>query len=259
MGGSGASSGQVGYPAYVEGAHNDWLNHTSVDIVAASMVDVMNAALGNSPYAAMTPYDPTTALGNIDTEITSFDALVAAIASAMSFTDMAPTELTSVEIDAEVQAYRDQTDTELIGTVLPRFQGGMRNIGAVHSSAFTLGQAVIEDGQSRDVNKFAADLRLKAKASATERSDALIKSATLKAEIEAKVAEFVMEANKARIDAEKVEVDQEYSFDVADAKWDLEVFQHGANLMAAPSGAGVNTKTLPGDPIGMLMGRAFMK
>jgi hypothetical protein len=257
MGSSGASSGQVGYPAYVETVHSNWLNQ-GVDAISDSMTDILNAALGASPYAGMVPYDPAGPLGNIDTEVTTFNNLINSIAATMDFDALEPDELTDVEINAEVTAYRNQADAELISVVLPRFQAGMRDIGAVHSSAFTLGQAILEDGQDRDVNKFAADLRLKAKASATERSDLMIKIASLRAEMESKVVQAVTEANKLRINAEKIELDQEYSFDVADAKWDLEVFQHGANLMAAPSGAGVNTQSLSGDPLTMLFGRMLM-
>ncbi len=244
-GGAGASSGKVAYPAYVEDIHEDWLDGNSTNI-SDDMTEIMNAALGNSPYTSMVPYDPTAPLADIDTEVTDFQALLDAVTI--------PVQLTDTEIDAEVQAYRDQTDVELISTVLPRFQAGMRDIGAVVSSAFAEGQAILEDGQSRDVNKFASSLRLKAKASAVERSGIQLQQANIKSNI----SSLLFNANKIRITAEKTELDQEYSFDIGDAKWDLEVFQHGANLLAAPGGASQNTKSLPGDPIGMLMGSVMM-
>ena len=240
-GGSGASSGKVAYPAYVESVHSDWVGTGISD----DMTDVMNAALGASPYTAMVPYDPAISLADIDTEVTDFQVLLDAVTIPDQFTD--------AEINAEVLAYRNQTDAELVSVTLPRLQAGMRDIGAVVSSAFAEAQAILEDGQSRDVNKFAASLRLKAKASAVERADLQLKQASVKSSI----SSLLFNANKIRIASEKTELDQEYSFDIADAKWDLEVFQHGANLLAAPGGASQNTKSLPGDPIGMLMGSAM--
>jgi len=241
-GGSGSSSGKVGYPAYVELLHGLMVNHGGLDIVGVSMVDAMNASFGASPYAAMVPYDPTTALTAIDTEVVDFQTLIDAV-------DL-PDELTDTEINAEISAYRAQTEDELVSNVLPRFQAGMRDIGAVVSSAFVEGQSILEDGQSKDVNKFAAALRLKAKASEVERASLMLK------QVEAKnmVSSLIFNAEKLRIATEKTELDQEYSFDIGDAKWDLELFQHGANLIASPSGAGVNTKSVTGgNPIELLV------
>ena len=223
----GGTSGQVGYPAYIEAIHANWLSLGPGIIV--SVTDAMNVAFGNNPYTGMVAYDTAPAVADVLAAVTDFDTLLGTL-----FTDL---QLTEAEITGEVDAYRGQTDAELLSTVLPRFQGGMRSVNAVHSSAFVIGQAILEDGQSRDVNKFHADLRLKSRASGLE-------VATLRGELESKLAALVAEANKFRVIGEKTTLDHEQSLDVSDAKWDLEVFQYGGNLMAAPSGAGVNTKPL---------------
>lgn len=219
MGGSGGgSSGKVAYPGYVESVHEDWLN-AGVDLIDDSITEIMNDALGASPYTAMTPYDPSTRLTNLFTDISEFETFIDSV------------RLTATVITNEVAAYQKILDDKLVSTILPRFEAGMRNIGAVVSSSFAVGKSILEDGNMRDVNKFTADLQFKNTI-----------PAEVAGQLESNLMQVLYEANKLAIVAEKGEVDQENDIDVADAKWDLEVFQYGANLMAAPGGAGVNTK-----------------
>jgi len=61
MGGSsggGGGSGAVSYPTYMTDVHNDWLDNTGVDTITSSITDVMDAALGNSPFLGMDAYNP---------------------------------------------------------------------------------------------------------------------------------------------------------------------------------------------------------
>ena len=56
--GGGSTSGAVDYPDYMEAVHGDWLNTTGVDTIEKSVTEVMDTALGNSPWAGLTAYDP---------------------------------------------------------------------------------------------------------------------------------------------------------------------------------------------------------
>ena len=66
------------------------------------------------------------------------------------------------QVDASTTAHRAVLNDQLLSDVLPRFEAGMRDINAVQSSAFVIGQAIIEGMGDRDVAKFDADLRYKA-------------------------------------------------------------------------------------------------
>ena len=66
------------------------------------------------------------------------------------------------EVNASTDAQRAIVSEQLMADILPRFQAGMRDINAVQSSAFVIGQAIIEGMGQRDVAKFDADLRYKA-------------------------------------------------------------------------------------------------
>ena len=57
-GGGGGGSGAVSYPAYMMNTHYDWLTNSGADTMSSSITDLMNAAIGNSPFTGETAYDP---------------------------------------------------------------------------------------------------------------------------------------------------------------------------------------------------------
>jgi hypothetical protein len=64
------------------------------------------------------------------------------------------------DIVADVAAFSNQLDDEITTKVLPRFRRGMQDINAVVSSAFVIGEAVIEGFRDRDVAKHSSAIRL---------------------------------------------------------------------------------------------------
>ncbi len=65
-----------------------------------------------------------------------------------------------VAVEEAVAAFRDVQRDSLETVTLPRFRAGMRNAGAVRSSAMVIGEAQIEGMFQRDVAKFQSDLRM---------------------------------------------------------------------------------------------------
>ena len=222
MGGSGGSgSGRIGYPAYVELLHSDWLQGFGV---VPNMQDTMQAAMGASPFAAAVPYDPDAdiaayiaAVGSLDTMVTSFTT---GIGSEATITG----DVTNME--AHLEALKDD---RLTGNLIPRFEAGMRDINAVVSSAFVLGRAIIETDADQEVTRNVASheskLRLHYLPTETEAVD-----------MKLKLTQMMIEAYRIKIVAKKEEIDDTLEYDAADAKWDLEVFAYGGNLLAAPGG-----------------------
>ena len=82
-GGGGSSSGSVSYPDYMADVHSDWLSggdHTgSVDALTLSATDAMEAAHGNSPWAAAVAYDPSSDILAYEATLATFAALLAGI------------------------------------------------------------------------------------------------------------------------------------------------------------------------------------
>lgn len=207
-----------------------------------------------------------------------------------------PTPAAEAEIAADVDAYEAIMDDRVESDALPRFQRGMQNIGAIMSSAFVIGQAIIEGMANRDIAKYQGQLRtasflqadeIKSRSELAESSkiadaeiqdDALVAQsklgesnkladahiqddqiATAQAEQQNKmkmlavaqmlqcfmrrvdgelqVSGLIMEANRIRIIAVKEEAAEQLAIEESEALWNFTLWQHAANMLAAPSGA----------------------
>ena len=237
-GGGGGGSGAIDYPNYMETVHNDWLDNTGVDTISSSITDVMDAALGNSPWTGQSAYDP-------DADITAMIAaedllqdLVDLLSAGTTLDTLISEVLDETRIDDLVDEYEADAAARLAATILPRFRRGMQDINAVVSSAFVIGEAVIEAEQERNVNKYSAELHGKAGV------DAAIQIINLKLEYQRAASAMLSEIYRMKIVAKKEENEIEMKIDEADGLWDLEVFQYGANLLAGIGGGTVapNTK-----------------
>lgn len=241
-------AGRVDFPTHMKTVHQDWLNQSGADTITSSMVDAMNTALTTSPYASMTPYDPDTRITNILNAISAYNTLVDAIDYEDDWGAMIDKAVADADgdvfdttaITSAVTAFGDELDDQIENVVLPRFQRGLQDVNAVMSSAFVIGEAIIEGMRDRDVAKFSADLGVK---NYIQRNDFILKGVEqmlklylFRIEGEKNVAHYTAEGNRIGMIAEKEEKDSENLVEVKDAKWDLETFQYGANLLAAIGG-----------------------
>ena len=253
MGGSsggGGGSGRVSYPSYMETVHNDWLDATGTDTISVSITEVMDVALGasGSPWAAAAAYNPATPLADAWTAVCAFntitDALshetdwLSAIAAARSEYDDNVVDTT--QIDDDVNAFAQVLQDQLDYIEIPKLKAGYRDANAVLTSAFPIAEAVMRGMGMRDVAKYATDLRLKNHFLRAEwigkAADRMLINLIERVRFEEAVARISVEAKRVHIVASKEQTDQGYSFDEADAKWDLEAFQYGANVLAAIGG-----------------------
>lgn len=230
MGGGGGSAGKVEYPPHITTAHSDWLDNTGADTMTQSIVDLMNAAIGSSPYTALSAYDPSTPISSMISAIGDLESLVALLSSGTTLDTLISSVLDDSRVENDIDAFANQLDAQLTATVYPRFEAGMRDINAVVSSAFVIGRAVIEEGRDREVAKYGTSLRLKAF------GDDAIQVIQLKMKFQLAVSQLTAEVNRMKIVALKEQTDRDADLDDLDARWDLEVYQHGANVMAAPGG-----------------------
>ena len=249
-----ATAGKVDFPDHMKNVHQDWLGTNGDgslgDTVGASnsVVDLMVASIGSSPYSAMTAYDPDTSLDAMDTAVSGFDTLVATIDYEQDWEDAIDAAVAKLDgavfddtyVTSEVTAFGNELDDQIENIVLPRFKGGMRDVGAVMTSAFVVGQAIIEGMRNRDVAKFSADLRFKLN---IQRNDfvykgveTMLRDYMAKMEFEKSYMHYAIEAYRMRIVSEKEKKDTENSISVSDGRWDLETYQYGANLLASIGG-----------------------
>ena len=230
MGGSGGASGAVSHSAYLETVHNDWLDNTGVDTITSSMTDIMDAAQGNSPWTGLTAYDPDTDIAAMITAEDLLQDLVDLLSTGTTLDTLISNVLDETRIDDLVDEYEADATARLAATILPRYRRGMQDINAVVSSAFAIGEAVIESEQERNVNRFSAELHMKAGL------DDAIRIIQIKLEYQRIASAMLTEIYRMKIVAKKEETDVNADIDAKDAKWDLEIFQYGANLLASIGG-----------------------
>jgi hypothetical protein len=268
----GGASGKVDFPTYMKDIHNEWLNLNDDDEIETSITGAMNSALGSSPYTSFSAYDPdvvlaesaaavlafSTLLGSVDEE-TEWPALFGITKTAVGVeTAITSTEISESVIAASVDSFGDSLDYDIDSNILPRFRRGMQDINAVVSSAFPIGESIIETNKLRAIAKYNSDLRLDAAGKNAE-----IGLRTAIANLEAKkdygrvyldgVAQLLqyrmhkinwnldllratIENNRIKIVAKKEQTVDDIELAKNDALWDLQVFQHGGNLLAAISG-----------------------
>ena len=251
-GGGGSSSGKVGFPAYMETLHAAWLDTTGTDVLTVSMVDAMEASLGSSPWTSIVAYDPATDITAWESAITAFKVILDAMddevdwASLYTQAEATINPVLEADILQSISDFSDQLDDDFETKVLPRFRRGMHDINAVVSSAFPIGEAVIESFRTREVAKHSSGVRLaimdKKATLVLAGTEHMVKLMSQRIGLHDSYTKTLIEAGRIKIVAKSEQVQQDAKFDEADALWDLEVFQHGSNLLGSIGGGVVKPK-----------------
>ena len=241
-GGGTSPAGTVAYPAYMQTAHNDWLNHTAADTMTYSVVDLMNAAMsGPSPYAGfatvdvdsvfLAPYKTVSNyIGPYD-RLYDFSCFDVEAKYAEYITD------DNARITAAVSAESDLLDDEINSKVLPRFQAGMLDINAVQTSAFTIGEALIWDAKVKQLAKFDAGIRIDRMNSqsdiALKRIGAMVDFFRLTISLSTEISRLYI--------ASRHDIDSLYTeLSAKDRLFDLGIYQYGVNVMSSIAGSAVS-------------------
>lgn len=222
--------------------------------------------------------DPTTDWSTFfDSMVAKYSDYTFSTITEYSFTD----PFSDAEITANIAAHSAEVSARITNEVLPAYKIGMQNINAVMTSAFTIGSALITAQGTRDVNKYGSDLRLtnqknkldyegikansranhnqnllnKDKLSLSQKltvaqfglsgAEMILKYDFQEAEYYKAVAALTADANRIKIVAKKEQVALDYEYDELDAKWGLDLYKHGAAMMASISGG---VPALEGNP-----------
>jgi hypothetical protein len=243
-GGGGGTSGQVGWPDYMEDMHEQALN---------SLWGLISTV--QNPYTNLVAYNPQTEVGAIGTALTDYQTAVDAFdpgANWASLVDAVTSKFDTVvyddtAIDADVTAFGALLSADIIADTLPRFRAGMRTINAVVSSAFVVGEANIEAERVRSLAKYSSEIKVKYR---LQRTDAIVKVVgellkleTTELDGQKELAHLRIEGNRIKIVANKEYADTGVELRKEEAKWDFEEYQYLANMMAGPSGGTI----VPGD------------
>jgi hypothetical protein len=262
-GGGGGGSGAVDYPDYMKTFHADILNKDGTVTVGAtkSIVGLINTAHSNNPFTGENAFDPDTDIAAMETALSGLNTIISAIDPITTFdayltdaiAEVAPITAAIEAIDITAQATAvasglgDAVDNEITTKVLPRFQRGMQDINAVQSSTFVIGQAVIEGFRDTDVARATSDYLakghvlqtegiIKSQLSATQLVEMITKMLMVQLEYEKSYALSIVEQRRIKIVAKNEQSEVDRSIDEHEAAWDLEVMQHGANMLASIGG-----------------------
>lgn len=240
--GGGSPSGTIAYPAYMQTAHGEWLNHTAADVMLYSITDLMNEAMtGPSPYSGFVTIDVDNAFLGPNKGVVNYIGPYDKLADFSCFDIEAKyaqyVSDDTLVIDAAIVAESALQNDEIDSKVLPRFQAGMLDINAVQSSAFVLGEALIHDAKDKILAKFSAQTRL----------DAISKSA----DISMRRMQIALEYHRLRISmsielariyaTSRKDVDGLYAeIGAKDRLFDLSIYQYGVNVMSSIAGSAVS-------------------
>lgn len=257
MGGSsggGGSSGAVDYPEYLKAYHKTYLGRRIFELGAMA-----DAAAENNPYITAQSFNPSTALlaiaqealwlkqavqllGNDDAS--KWSSIFQTVAENVD-TTVDELDLMGFDPTAAVQAYDAQLTSILESTTLPKFRGEMRSIGAVQSSAFAVGEALMIANKDREVAKFAAeanlrmlDIKLRVKAEMVKSGvDSVVSMMAKRIEHTQNAVHYGIEARRLEIAAMKEYMEKESEYDAQASLWELEVSEYVNHGIASIAGA----------------------
>ena len=245
----GGSSGTVDYPAYMKTAHGNWLDSGGVDTMTYSVVDLMNTAMsGASPYSGYIGPDTEDAFFGAGKTIANykepFEYMLAFSGYDVDAKTLAYSSDADAIIVANVAANSAILDDEYDQKILPKFEHGMADINAVMSSAFVIGRGLLIDSKLKQIAKYSAELR-------TQAMDWALKRVSLNMEFHRLLT--IGSTEMARIYlAARTEIDGEVLSNAEkNAKWDLEIYQYGTQVLASIGGTATSkTQMDKGSKIG---------
>ena len=156
-----------------DGGGESIIRHRPNIEAAHDLLVVQSQAFGNllhndSPYTGFIEKDYTDSLYGAGYTMASFPSLydmygkfVAGLDIESLFEQILNSTQNSTTVLASSTAHNSLLTDDIEQTVLPRYQLGMRNMNAVMSSTFIIGQSIIEQGRIKKVAEFDADLKYK--------------------------------------------------------------------------------------------------
>jgi len=251
--GGGGSSGKVGYPEYLESRHRDWLN---------DMDGFYRSAVASNPYANAESYDPANEVGQMQQAALSFsDAILATEPTASFQTYFAAAEAmvdgwaSSTCVDNLAAAYAANQALQL-AQAKARYHAGMADINAVMSTAFVVGDAILEAQHQKDLDAFTEGLYVnkeKDKASMINQGvQSMSQLGAAKMSALKDSASMQIEAARIQLVAYNDQYKEDIEYDAKDIMWDIDVLQEAMGTLGAPAGAipggaekGLNAKNSP--------------
>lgn len=247
----------VSYPAYMETIHSTWLT---------AVGGLITSAVAANPFTGLTGYDPEDDVIAMEDAIIAFEAIVTALDAHDDYDTYSTAAAEQVDdiyapdsyIAARIAAHGTSLDTELDTKVFPKFEAGMRDIGAVMTSAFAIGRAIIAMDRNDKIDKFAADMEFQAD---SKRSD-LIQNATgemirmflQKKEFGRVIMAMILDEKRMAIAANQDYKTETKALAADLGRWPLEAYKYGANMLAGIGGGTTGSVPVDGNKTARIIG-----
>jgi hypothetical protein len=272
-GGSGGSSGKVDKPPYLKDFHK-WLMHEETSPGGGGISAAILDAREDNPYdiennTEAEAYDPEpeltvigTAAGTLETKVTGFVSSTeistgvtlgvsewnANLGGDSSYEELAVD-------DFEERGYSNYARS------LNRFNAMAAGNGACLSSAFVLGRSNLENERLRSITDFRAQL---SQQNESQRTQSILAIMTARLQGRNFEIDATREASRNRIEAERMKMvafseerTQNLEIEVQDSLWEIQLYQHGANVLAAFDG-GTVTRNSNQSKLGTALGTAMV-
>jgi hypothetical protein len=172
--GGGSSESTVRWAPYVEAAHieliENYQNYRTWALIPDPVKGLYNwdysGGLISSPFRDYVPLDLETAFFGAGLDISSltplfdvYDQLITAMDLNASFNAIFADTVNGTVIDDLVSAQATKLSDDLEQVAYPRFECGLRDINSVISTSFVMGKAVMEQGRTKALAAYDAELR----------------------------------------------------------------------------------------------------
>jgi len=280
--GSGATSGSVSFPSYIQDFHEEILWEGAAPTLSTHLDDEMDASIGNPPYADAGPpdiedvYDSTLDVQREYSEAINTEPGVQWDNAFSAVDGKSKPDFSSAEgvADSEIQAAVDKAEvvanSSLVTNSVDQFEtrafqrvdkrkraiaSYYADANAVSASSFIVANALLEEEASKEVADFESELKRNIYSSAIQNHVntfgnavqlqqnyllSALQSYNQKEEfwrnLRLEAARSESQAATSLYESELAGEEFSTELDEKTALWDLQVFERGANILAAPSG-----------------------
>lgn len=244
----GGSSGKVGYPAYMETQHETWLDSVALLVTAD--------AAGASPYNTAFAYDPDYDLNNFQVAVDEFGDRIEDIEPEANFEEFLIAAANAVDDNMLSDSYIADLANTYEETQLPsyfrsinRFTGPMSDLNAVHTSAFVIGLAIMEQDFQNNISAFTANMKMQ-----RDRLRTVAVLDAVKGIMQLFSTEVQGDMSRAQLQADFAykavlfktnQYEQDLAISVKDIMWDYDLFMRGGEMLGAISGAASGPTSTP--------------
>lgn len=228
MGGKGGGGdGALRFPPYLEAAHQEALE---------TFGPIFTAAIGASPYSGRADINIEDGFLGSGYTIAQFPSLFDMFGKFMAGLDIESLwsqiyEATTngPEADSLIASFNTSSKDRMEQGSLPMLNAGMRDIGAINSSAYAIGKSLLESQRIKEVNNFETKVRFQ--------------MLVISADRWARHLDWNKSVIGTYTDLQKVyyagalDVDQlNYKYKESDVLWDLNLFDYSRGILGALTG-----------------------